>query len=286
MNQLPHALIPSKTFLFGEYAILADAPAVILATPPFFELISCNKSGWHEDSAAAKILANSEPKYTLGQSDFKGLGRSGAECIASWLHFAKQPNINELIDLFKQNINYSASGADIVCMWLGYCTDFTENSSKPWPFEGLDIGIWATKTQIATHTHLQTKPDVPAELIACAKNCYTAWKTEDKNKIIEGINEYQAALVEANLQLDSSSNLVTKILQVPEVLASKACGALGADIILTISQTDSRQSIIDSVSSIGLTKIFVGNYAVPGIAQQWSHLQQSLEYEEKNAKRN
>lgn len=282
MTQLPHVLIPSKTFLFGEYAVLENAPGIILATPPFFELQSGSSPAWHPESIANRMLGDLEQKFALSTvQDFKGLGKSGAECIASWLHSAKEPNINDLITCYKEALQHHASAADIKCMWLGNCTDFLTETSTEWPFINVDIGIWSTGIKIATHEHLATKPTICQAIKATAIECYKAWKLKDLASLVNLINKYQKTLSDSGLQINESQIMVSKIMKNNHVLACKASGALGGDIILTLSNKDCRNKIIEYVADLGLSKIFLGNYVVPGVYSQWEQMQQSISYKVK-----
>lgn len=285
MKQLPIALIPSKTFLFGEYAVLANAPAIVIATPPFFEINFGNNPSFNALSPAAKMLRQPQ-KLCLKNTTSKGLGKSSAECIVSWLQHAQKPEINQLLTEFYAANKTPASGADIKCQWYGYCTDTSANTSCSWPFPEIDIGIWATGEHVANHLAISEQTKIPEALINLANSCYQAWQTKNLQLLLTNLNAYQHCLIEQNLQIQSVQTMIQKIKENKHVLLAKGCGTMGADIILTLSNYSNRHIVQKSIAEIGLKQVFLGNYVVAGLKQQWQHCQHHLEYGSKNAERN
>lgn len=283
MQKIPHALLPSKTFLFGEYAVLGGGDAIVLATPPFFEIIDLEKK--HHDKSIAFDMLNGAQTLSISDSHrFKGLGRSGAECTASWLESAKKESLSSLLKSFylsKKNLNVTASGADIMCNYLGHCTNFREKSSSKWPFPEIDIGIFSTG--ISHHTH-NSQLYANQNLVRQSEFCIKAWLQKDFSGLIESIKKYQLLMYESNVLLSEVKRVVEKLYMLDGVVLAKGCGALGADIILTLSCISKQSRLIDLTESLGLTKVFMGNYVVPGLKEQWQHCQNSLSIRGKNAK--
>lgn len=276
MSQLPIALIPSKTFLFGEYAVLANAPAIVLATPPFFEVNYGSEPTWHELSIANIIKDKAQELSINNKHNIKGLGRSGAECLASWLQTNDfMPDINQLLTKIK-NTQLVMSGGDVLCQWHGQCLDYSKQESYEWPFPEIDIGIWSTGFCAANHTYISKDTKVNPMLIEAANLCYKAWNQRNSNELIKSINLYQSQLVNSGLQLLECQRIVKSLAYEPSILAVKGCGTMGADTILTLSEVSHRSQVYKIASNLGQKVVFHGNYVVPGLSAQWQHAQQKI----------
>ena len=282
--KLPHALIPAKTFLFGEYAILDNAPAVVLATPPFFEVVHEGYTKFHKNSIAAKMLYSNQRLGIRSDFSFKGIGRSSAEVLVAYVDSNSDIEITSLMKQYKSHCELSginASGADILCQWNGGCLQYSQNSyeSKQWPFKGYDIGIWSTGNQLATSAHLQEFRNVPDGLIVSANACWSAWRQNDINNLCSMLNEFQAELVAGNLQDPATTKLVEKISSIEAVDAAKGCGAMGTDTVLTISKSSSRDDLIEQSDSLKINNIFLNNFTTSGLKNQMPHFKNSIELE-------
>lgn len=85
--------LPGKCFLFGEYAVLADGPALLLTFPPEFELraraaavAGKGMHPFHPESAAGRLWASDPASFADWDFEFHdpfapagGFGRSSAE---------------------------------------------------------------------------------------------------------------------------------------------------------------------------------------------------------------
>ena len=276
MTQLPIALIPSKTFLFGEYAVLTNAPAIVLATPPFFEINYGSKPTWHKLSVANIIKDKAQELSINNKHNIKGLGRSGAECLASWLQANDfLPDINDLLTKIK-NTQLVMSGGDVLCQWYGQCLDYSKQESSAWPFPEIDIGIWSTGFCAANHTYISKDTTINPMLIEAANLCYSAWKEINSKELIDSINKYQSQLVNSGLQLFECQKIIKSLIAEPAILAAKGCGTMGADTILTLSEVSHRSQVYSLATNLGQTVVFHGNYVVPGLSAQWQHAQQKI----------
>ena len=275
MMQLPHALIPSKTFLFGEYAVLAGAPAVLLATPPFFEVVSDEFETFHKSSIANKMLTEQQ-KLGIRGHKIKGLGRSSAEAIIA----DANKDIDMKLNSYKRacdDLRCIASGADLICQWFGECTVISnkQNVSEKWLFDDIDIGIWSTGKSLATQSHLLDVRKIPDKIIESANSCYHAWQGKDIESICANVKEFQQNLVDVGLQSNETTMLVEKISAFTGIILAKGCGAMGADIILTLSKKQDRNYITEIGKYIAIEQVFLNNFVVAGFSSQITQFHQS-----------
>ncbi len=128
-------LIPSKTFLWGEYSALVGGAAGVLTTPPYFEFVASEStlsakvdhtSFFHPDSPAGRFISDlnfkTYEKVFYPQSFYDphqlqgGFGRSTAEWISAYA--LKNPSFNNL-------------DHEILSAWQSYQNLFASNALKP-----------------------------------------------------------------------------------------------------------------------------------------------------------
>lgn len=264
-------LIPSKTFLLGEYAAVAEASAIILTTTPCFELSLTNKEGLegiHPDSPAGiwwsqhgykdHGLSWYDPYQACG-----GLGASSAQFVGSYLatcHLQKTtPKLNAMLEVYYQ-ICWSGkglrpSGYDVIAQSQYACVFINKQSntvqSYSWPFKDLSFLLLHTGRKLATHHHLQDS-SLPTEidyLSTIADQAKEAFEQVNSKKLINAINEYHQKLTELSLVAKHSLELINSLKTNPEILAIKGCGALGADILLIITSINDVEALRDKLIS-------------------------------------
>lgn len=68
------------------------------------------------------------------------------------------------------------------------------------------------------------------------QKAFKGFKSKDSELFCEGINQYQKALEENSFTCEQTLQLLSEIRAVSGVKATKGCGALGADVVLVISE--------------------------------------------------
>ena len=237
--------LPSKTFLLGEYAVLAHAPAHLLITPPTFNLtLGAGDHAFHPDSAAGRLMAAaaSAQSMTFTPHGLKGLGQSGAEFIAAYLATesgATWPmppiDIANVWQRYQRLHDGHTSGADVMAQALGQscwvqCDPWCIEAA-PWPFEGIAWGLWHTGQNLSTHTHMKTGHHVPEQLVRLAHQGHQAFEQKDEGAWLSVLKRYHDALVAYDLCAPYTQTLVAQLQANDDVLAAKGCGAMGAEVI-------------------------------------------------------
>lgn len=249
--------IPAKTFLLGEYAAVAEASAIVLTTTPCFELSLTSKKGLdgiHQDSPAG-IWWNQHGCKEHGLTWYDpyngcgGLGASSAQFLGSYWATCylqnKTPERKQMLEAYYQTswsgTGLRPSGYDVIaqsehgCVFINKQTDTV--ITYPWPFEDLSFLLLHTGKKLATHHHLQNTA-LPTEIVRLSEivcDAKEAFEQVDSNQLIDAVDKYHQKLVELNLVAPHSLELINKLKPLPEVLAIKGCGALGADVLLVIT---------------------------------------------------
>lgn len=266
--------IPAKTFLVGEYSAVAEESAIILTTEPCFELsiISNNTSSeihpespaglwWQQQGLKLEELVWHDPYQGRG-----GLGASSAQFLACYLSacaFKKlKPNLNDALNAYYQSswsgIGLRPSGYDVIAQSQQSCVFINKQQraiqSYPWVFKNLSFFIVHTGIKQATHQHLKVAT-LPAQipfLSSIVDKAKTAFEYLSEETLISSVNDYHYVLRELHLINSNSLALIEIIKQYPEVLAIKGCGALGADTLLILTQSNNKLQLADKLKSQGL----------------------------------
>lgn len=257
--------VPGKTFLAGEYLALQGGPTLVFLSEPYFELTVQNGKGGlgriHPDSPAGLFVRKYADIFSLYDLDFfdpyqgrGGFGASTAQFLsvyAFWLT-AKNPQIkvvnelrwSELLDAYYAHAwtgqGQRPSGADLVGQLAGQLTVFEKRSefltTISWPFADLDFYLIHTGNKVATHEHLKKLPAFnAAELQASFATVYQSLQTKSSTDFVAGIDAYRRALQNLNFTCPETLDLLRDIMNLPNVRTAKGCGALGADVILVVT---------------------------------------------------
>ncbi|HEV2614086.1 MAG TPA: hypothetical protein VGV92_05200 [Gammaproteobacteria bacterium] len=245
-------LCPSKTFLIGEYAVLSGGPAILLATPPYF---SWDNEGFYD------------PYDGLG-----GFGASGAEFVIA----AKRQGVVDawkLLDSYKKK-SLAGSGADVVCQWTGGMTYFYAREKIieriNWPFENLVIGLIHTGYKIKTHEHLEKlSQNNFSGLEKIVLDCLGSVQRKDQRLFLEAINNYYLELDKLGLVADTTKVLLNKLkTNTPNIiLASKGCGAMGADVVLVMIEKKNKDTLEAFCKTENLNLTYCDNQFAEGVRQ-------------------
>jgi mevalonate kinase len=262
--------VPSKTFLVGEYIALSGGPTLILNTEPRFELSAtnthsdnpCKQQGMRANSPAGKLLKLFQQNFNGYQLSFKdphkgtgGFGASSAQfaIILVLEQLIKQQHradltVSTILDFYHQcswsGQGLSPSGADVIGQMSGEITFYHASNHQleklSWPFPDIDFCLIRTGNKIATHRHLSslaTDPSCNQQLINIALASHQAIIDNNAKDFVDAIQQYGIILDNVDLVAPHTKQLLQKISQYPYVLATKGCGALGADVIIVIFES-------------------------------------------------
>ncbi|MBX3022440.1 MAG: hypothetical protein KF799_12270 [Bdellovibrionales bacterium] len=286
---------PSKTFLAGEYAVLAKAPALILNTGPRFELRvragHGEVTGLHPESPAGQWLEQRRPlleKYALQfhdpHSGAGGLGASGAQfllvhTLTTYLQssFEKTMSGPDLKDVWKDHDVLSrgrGSGADLLAQATGRVSvvDMATLSARAeeWPYPELGWVVVRTQQKIPTHEHLQTLDRAAISLLSpLAAQCVQAFASAPSEVFLGHVKDFTARLSELGLQAAHAQTLVKHLENEDWCLAAKGCGALGADTVLAFYPTEARERAAAFLRKSSLQVVASLNDLSGGLELQW-----------------
>lgn len=243
-------LIPGKTFLVGEYAVLVGGKALGVATTPYFEtkVDQQPRTSVHPESAAGLFLKNIDQwpleidsvTSSYGQG---GFGQSTAEYITAWFKYHRSLEVKEMFRQYRALFMSSSSaqkmrpsGADLMIQLLGKMTyfdqDITQCKSLDWAFPEIGFDIISTGAKVATHDHIATLNLKNLEpLIDLADQVVAAYLKKDQAHFISSMQTWSLKLQALGLQHNHSLELKHLIEKCPAVLLAKPNGALGADTI-------------------------------------------------------
>ena len=270
-------VIPGKTFLVGEYVATVKGPSLIFTSKPKFSLkvIKTNanqEQPFHPDSPAgklyqlhAKVLQKHSFKFNNPYAQ-GGLGGSTAEFLALYLYIEKLLDLDKVTDhdlvKFYQSLSITKgtppSGADLIAQRHQgisyYYPDKKIQQSHNWPFQDLSLLLFHTKQKLATHEHLKNLKNNNnfSELATLAHLTYESFRNASTADFINGIILYGKQLQSQNLVAQHTQLILSNVTKLhPEVLASKGCGALGADVFMVLCHPSHKEQLINSISQQG-----------------------------------
>lgn len=286
---------PSKTFLVGEYAVLAGGPALIINTEPRFSLTAVPGSGKvtgiADQSPAGRWLDQRSPiveKWDIEFSDphhgSGGFGASGAQflfvhALTTFLQSSvgKATQGLNLKDIWNDHNVLSkgqGSGADLLAQALGGITlvnmvDVT-GEAKAWPFVDLSFGIFRTGDKVSTHQHVgDLEREALRTLVAPSAACIESFVRGSSADFIVKIKEFSASLRNIKLQTTATLDLLNEIEKQPWSLAAKGCGALGADTILVLFKSENLSDARKFFADLGLPQIAGPAEISGGLDMKW-----------------
>ncbi|MBC7456658.1 MAG: hypothetical protein H7235_00150 [Bdellovibrionaceae bacterium] len=261
-------LIPGKTFLVGEYAVLVGGKAPGVATEPYFvtDFSQQHMTTVHENSAAGLLLKSIgqtelEINSVINSYGFGGFGQSTAEFIATWFHnhtvhdtdvptFLKNifNQYRELFDINSDLKKIKPSGADLITQLLGKVTYFDpeviHSKSLNWIFPELEFDIISTGIKVATHDHLASLNLKSLEpLCEMTENVLSAYLSVNQNNFLAAMKQWSLKLIDLDLQHNHSLDLKQLLEKCPEVILAKPNGALGADTITVFYQSANKNQV-------------------------------------------
>jgi mevalonate kinase len=261
-------VIPGKTFLVGEYAVLVGGRALGVATEPYFqtEFDDQHMTSVHENSAAGLLLKSigltkMEINSVVSSYGVGGFGQSTAEFIATWFHnhtirdsdvptFLKNifNQYRDLFDIHPDLQKIKPSGADLITQLMGKITYFDpeviHSKSLNWAFPEIDFDIISTGVKVATHEHLATLDLKSLEpLCDLSENVLSAYLSINQEQFLDSMNEWSLKLIDLGLQHNHSLDLKQLLEKCPEVMLAKPNGALGADTITVFYKSANKYTV-------------------------------------------
>lgn len=257
--------IPSKTFLFGEYAILFGGDAYVLAHKPFFSE-SESSSKVHPKSPTGKLLAQNNKPYELSLFDPHdkkgGFGRSTAEFVLGLKTLSESFSLEEAFKKylsFFKNQRVEPSGADFLVQFSAKSALVKKEpfsfSPLKWPFDKVSILICHTNNKVETHEHLNQDLSTLnfTSLIKVSADCRESLKNADFNTFLESLKEFSTELKSLGLLHSHSAYLMSVLNQREEVLFARGCGAYGADVVaILINENIKTQSLSSLLKELNL----------------------------------
>lgn len=257
--------IPSKTFLLGEYAVLAGAPALVLCHAPFFRASWIKEaSSFHPDSPAGKWLSLQTQAQGVNFEDpyggSGGFGGSTAELAASfYLYNEKKLSEEELMsfyyDLFSSQ--RAPSGADLFAQ-LGRkegLFSFTKNPLKKenldWPFKDVQILIYKRKVKLPTHQHLQSlkREQKFEDMAEFSHQGLKALRSSDWEEFLGASKSFVDLQNRRGLLDPGSQDLCLRLQKIEGVFFARGCGARGADVLAVFVKREKLNYISACVQS-------------------------------------
>lgn len=280
---------PSKTFLTGEYAVLAQGPALVLCTHPRFELNVTHGegkvTGIPARSPSAKWIEQRRPLLAKYDVEFVdpyqgagGFGASGAQFLmvhalttflqSSFERTLSGPDLKDLWSDYQTLSSGIGSGADLLAQSCGGVAHVEMGTltthAREWPYPELAWSVVRTQQKIPTHEHLQNLDRaVLSLLVTPARECVESFGQSPPEVFISKLKSFTSRLAEMNLQAAHSQSLM-KLLDTQDwCLLAKGCGALGADTVLFFYPVDARERVSAFVKKTSL-QVVTGSTALSG----------------------
>ena len=289
---------PAKTFLVGEYAVLAGGPALMLSTAPRFQLrVTRGETaviGIPTGSPAARWLDARRPLLEDFALEFidpyegaGGLGASGAQflmvhVLTTFLQsaFARTidgPDLSALWSDYRALAAGGGSGADVLAQATGGVAEvdltLTTARARPWPYPELGWTLVRTHRRVATHEHVATlAADTPSLFVRPAQECVEAFGAAPAEVFVSKLKVFTETIAEYGLRAETTANLIERLASEPWCLLAKGCGALGAEVILILhpSTERERERVREHLRRQSLHTIATDRDMTHGLEIQWT----------------
>lgn len=190
-----------------------------------------------------------------------------------------------------KSLTHLGSGFDILSQLFGFITllksaeEKTIEHSGPvqcknllWPFTNYKFALLKSTKKINTYEHLlglssSKLKSVGQYLEPIVKKGVVALQSQSVGDFLSAVSEQQNLLEKESLVSAESIQIVKKILALPKVLASKSCGALGADTFLFFYSKNDEQFIKDTIKTdkeLSTLLWMDANYLASGVELQFN----------------
>ncbi len=275
-NDVPYSFsgsVPGKVFLFGEYAVLQQLPAVILTIEPRFKMRAEHRGAdyvlrdwageyppkapvarlmdWATYCGLPELSLSFEDPYSGG-----GFGASSAQfALAYWAYTQVSDWKKDWQSVWKiyreltSRGGASPSGADLVAQWRGGVSvlnlkDGTHSELWNAIAGGPRFLIFSASEQkgrkVLTHQHLEelsgrgVSSSLNAELFEILNKGVKAMRFQKWPELGQAMLSYAQALSNEGLELEETHADRTALSALPDVLGVKGAGALQADAIVVL----------------------------------------------------
>ena len=287
---------PGKTFLVGEYAVLAKGPALVLNTAPRFELRvtpgPAEVVGIPAGAPAARWLSERAPLLSDLRVEFVdpfagagGMGASGAQFVLvhalttflqqSFARALDGPNLKDTWSDYQTLSGDQGSGADILAQTTGGVAEvdmlLTDARPRAWPYPELGFTLVRTHQKIPTHEHLNgLGREALSLLVPSAQACVAAFGTAPVEVFIGLLRTFTDTLKDFGLRAAPTGNLVQMFEAESWCLLAKGCGALGADVVLILHPIDARERVRAFLKKTSLSVIATDEHLSHGLEVRWT----------------
>lgn len=187
----------------------------------------------------------------------------------------------------------SPSGADLLGQLQGGLVELNIQTGKiqkhAWPFADLQVYFFATGKKQATHEHLKKivlshtpinngndhgisgeKPrDKLTELTRIYNRSIESFYQRDEKTFIDAINDYHDELNKLGWVATETLSWLADLREIEGIRAVKGCGAMGADVIAVVAQTNKAPDIIRQSEGLGLQYIGSLEQRTDGFTCRW-----------------
>lgn len=261
--------VPGKTFLVGEYAVLAGGACLGLGTDPSFSIrVEPNGQTFHPDSPAGLYLSqNKLENFThdfINPYGVGGFGASTAEFIFSYFANANaDKSISKIfqtyLDLFTDRKAQKPSGADLLTQLVGGLSHINLSNKTPevekltWHFTDLEFLIFSTSLKVKTHEHLANLDrSLCDHLVQPCDQVITAFKTKDSRIFSKALSDWSNKLEQMGLAAKSVTELKKHLEQQVSGILVKPCGALGADVIVVLCSKTEKKHVLKQIQLLNI----------------------------------
>jgi mevalonate kinase len=267
----------SKTFLAGEYSVLFGGSAVVLVTPPEFQLQvekgKTNLTGIDRESPACLFYRSHDfsdlsIKFCDPHGGSGGFGASSGQftmLYKLYLRLTGQKfSIDSFLGEYKKCLPFSVgvapSGADCLSQYFNRHIFFNSlnRSVEPvdWNFPRLDFFVFKTGRKTLTHVHLrELSPMDVGELENSVLNLKKSFGNGDEELLIASLGIFFNLLKERKLVLDQTVEIVDRLLKIKGVRSAKGCGALGADSVIVIFEKSAKDVLLREAEALHLSVV-------------------------------
>jgi hypothetical protein len=268
----------------------------VLNTSPRFELIARKgpgpSVGFPEQSPAALWIEQRRPLLEGWALEFNdphnrqgGFGASSAQfifvhCLTTYLQssFAKITEVFDREAVWNDHqvlTKHRGSGADVLAQLQGQVAHIdvatVHTRALKWPYPDVGFGIVRTHQKVRTHEHLQQIDKKAMSLLARpSQAAVEAFGNASSEVFVGRLKAFSTALKEFNLQAPASLNLIRLFEDQSWCLASKGCGALGADTVLFLYPIEEKEKVTTFVRKQSLNMVATQQDLSPGLEMKMS----------------
>ena len=188
-----------------------------------------------------------------------------------WVREIILGNLGSFISTYQNCVpDYKPSGADLVaqvcgglCWYDGMNFSFEKLT---WPFPGYEIYVFKTDYKQKTHEHLKgIKNKNFRTLIPILVSAKISLEQANLKMFCQSLNDYYDILGGLGLSDHKVRNGVNKLREQPEILAAKACGAMGMDAVLVVARLSDADGIKRFGEEQGFSLISKLSQSHPGV---------------------